>query len=456
MNRDASPYFYSTRDLLLMASLAALGGIASTYINLVGDFFQSLLGFAGTTQWAAGLHVLWLILAVGLVRKPGAGTVTGLLKGAVELFTGNTHGLLVVLVDVVAGVLVDLGLLPFGRRKGWLGYAAAGGLASASNVLVFQLFAAVPADILTYGVIGLVALAAFLSGVLFAGLLGKSLLNVLRSSGVVKDQAPGEPGRRVLGWVILAGAVLAAGLFGYLKLARSSGGSVEIKGAVSAPYAFEASDSTLALETAEIPRGGGQMTYRGYPLQKILEQAEPSELFDLVLLRGSDGYTFFISKSQLKDNAHLLLTVQGEGAGQVYNMVGPESKKAWVNGVAEIILVESRPLPISGPSGREAQFQPGAWVDEMDSTTLDVGNGPGKYQGVPFGLVLEEVFPQAAYQEIILNGPDGEQARLSREEVQSDHGLRIFLILEGQGPGYAAAHLSGEITLAELEGIQLR
>jgi hypothetical protein len=48
-------YYFSTRDLLMMAALAALGGVASIYINAVGDFFQSLLGFAGTTQWAAGL-----------------------------------------------------------------------------------------------------------------------------------------------------------------------------------------------------------------------------------------------------------------------------------------------------------------------------------------------------------------------------------------------------------------
>jgi hypothetical protein len=50
--------YFSTRDLLMMAALAALGGVAGTYINALGDVFQSVLGFAGTTQWAAGLHVL--------------------------------------------------------------------------------------------------------------------------------------------------------------------------------------------------------------------------------------------------------------------------------------------------------------------------------------------------------------------------------------------------------------
>ena len=83
---DQRRYYFSTRDLLMMAALAALGGVVSTYVNAIGDFFQSILGFAGTTQWAAGLHVLWLTLAVGLTGKQGAGTVTGILKGVSEQY----------------------------------------------------------------------------------------------------------------------------------------------------------------------------------------------------------------------------------------------------------------------------------------------------------------------------------------------------------------------------------
>ena len=59
-------YYFSTRDLMMMAALAAIGGVTSTYVNALGDVAQSFLGFAGTTQWAAGLHVLWLVLAAGL------------------------------------------------------------------------------------------------------------------------------------------------------------------------------------------------------------------------------------------------------------------------------------------------------------------------------------------------------------------------------------------------------
>ena len=139
-------YYFSTRDLLMMAALAALGGVTGTYISAAGRVVQSFVGIPGAMQWAAGLHVLWLTLAVGLTGKPGAGTVTGIVKGVVELLTGNPHGLLVLLIDVIAGILVDVGFLPFRDKDRMPGYLLAGGLASFSNVIVFQLFAVLPAD----------------------------------------------------------------------------------------------------------------------------------------------------------------------------------------------------------------------------------------------------------------------------------------------------------------------
>lgn len=176
--------YFSTRDLLMMAALAALGGVTGTYVNAIGDVVQSVVGLPGMTQWAAGLHVVWLTLAVGLTGRRGAGTVTGMLKGAVELMTGNTHGLFVLLVDVVAGVAVDLGFLPFRRLDSWAGFCLAGGLAAASNVLVFQLMASLPADLLAMGALAAVAAIASMSGVLFAGVLGRGLLEALRQAGV--------------------------------------------------------------------------------------------------------------------------------------------------------------------------------------------------------------------------------------------------------------------------------
>jgi len=64
-------YYFPTRDLLMMAVLAALGGIASTYIQTLANALHAALGFPGATQVLAGLHVIWIVLAVGLTGKEG-------------------------------------------------------------------------------------------------------------------------------------------------------------------------------------------------------------------------------------------------------------------------------------------------------------------------------------------------------------------------------------------------
>ena len=451
----AQRYYYTTRDLLLMAALAALGGISSTYINFIGDFFQSFLGFAGTTQWAAGLHVLWLVLAVGLTKKVGAGSITGILKGGVELFSGNTHGLLVVLVDLVAGFLVDLGILPFRRRDHWTTYALAGGLASASNVLVFQLFAAIPADILTFGLIGLIALVAFLSGVVFAGVLGSGLLVTLRRSGVVKDQPVQPLGNRARGVLLACALILIGGLFGYLKIARAGGGTVSVTGAVQSPYEFSPTMTAIQERAGSTQVDGLTRTYQGYPLGDILAEAEPEAKADLVLLQASDGYVFFISIEELEANPGIVLQSQGKGNGQTFNVAGPESKKAWVNGLIEIQVIQSVPLTL-WIQGNEYFFLASQWIDSMDSTKLDLGYGADKYQGVPLASLLDNLSPGLDDEcEVLAESTDGSQRSLTVNEIREDDGIRVYLNLSQGRVMYALAHLDGEVYLTELERIYI-
>lgn len=437
-----------------MAALAALGGISSTYINFIGDFFQSFLGFAGTTQWAAGLHVLWLILAVGLTKKTGAGTITGLLKGAVELFSGNTHGLLVLLVDLVAGILVDLGLLPFRKRDHWTAYALAGGLASASNVIVFQLFAAVPADILTYGLIALIALVAFISGVVFAGILGAGLLATLRRSGVVKDHQVQPLGKKARLFLFLSVSLLVVGLFGYLKIARAGGGTVIISGAVSSPYQFAPEETDLEEELLTSDAEGSTGSFQGFSLSKLLEKANPDSGADLVLLSASDGYDFFISFEELETNPGIGIQVQGKGENQTFNVVGPQSKKAWVNSLVEIRVIRSTPLEIL-VRGEGHSFVPADWVESMDSTNLDLGDGPAKYQGVSLRSIMDELAPGLTDGEVSFESLRGERWILLLGEIRADDGIRVFLDLGEGSVVYALAHQGGEVYLTDLERIEI-
>ena len=440
--------YFSTRDLLMMAALAALGGVVSTYVNAIGDFFQSIFGFAGTTQWAAGLHVLWLTLAVGLTRKQGAGTVTGILKGSVELLTGNTHGLLIVLIDVVAGLLVDLGFLPFKNKDSLPACCLAGGLASASNVFVFQLFASVPADTLAYGVVLLVGAVAFLSGIVFAGVLAWVLLNALRRAGVVKDRPPVLMGRRTYPIFLAVAVLLTVALTLYLRVALRGPSIVHIGGAVAAAYDYPQQHGDIVQITAT--------SYTGVPVQELLVRAQPEAGASLLLVRGSDGYAFFISMDEVRDNGDLLLSPQREGDDADYNIVGARNQKAWVRGVTELVVVGSATLEVSGALVKPVLYDPNDWQYNMDSTRLDVGDGSHKYQGVPLGLVLQAAEPDARATAVVVY-TDGEPLSYSLAEVLGDDDLRLFTIIGESDVTFALARLDdGQVLAARVTRIEVR
>jgi ABC-type thiamin/hydroxymethylpyrimidine transport system permease subunit len=447
-------YYFTTRDLLLIASLAALGGITSAYINAIGDLVQSALGFAGTTQWAAGLHVLWIVLAMGFVRKPGTGTTTGVLKGAVELLTGNTHGLLVVFVDIVAGVLVDFGFLPFKDKNKLSPYLIAGGLASASNVFVFQLFASLPADILAYGAILLVGTVAFVSGMIFAGILGYILINSLRNAGVVKDQEPRKIQRSTIWLVSILAIVLVFILGGYLKMTLKGPPKVSIGGDVTTAYEFPENNNEIELITVEASLRDVKTRYEGYPLLEIIKKAQPISDAHLVLLRSSDGYAFFITIQELNENPNIILAPSGTKDEAFYDVVGPLNSKAWVRSVGEIVLISLPLVEIGGAIENPIQYNPIDWQYQMDSANLDVGFGLNKYQGAPLNLILEEtqVSPEATKITLFNNQ---EQVNIPLDEIMKDKEIRLFSIMSGNEISFSVASMDGKVFINKITKIEV-
>jgi energy-coupling factor transport system substrate-specific component len=452
---DQKRYYFSTRDLLMMAALAALGGVTSTYLNALGDLFQSIFGFAGTTQWAAGLHVLWLTLAVGLTRKQGAGTITGLLKGGVELLTGNTHGLLVVLIDVVAGLMVDLGFLPFKNKDSLAAYCLAGGLAAASNVFVFQLFASVPADTLAYWVLLLVAAVALLSGVLFGGVLARALVSALRRAGVVKDSPPAPMSRKIYAVFLVTAGLLTVALALFLRQALRGPATVHIGGAVAETYDYPLEHDDLPLITAESSLRDVAASYTGVPIRDLIARAQPEAGASLLLVQGSDGYGFFIGMEEVIENEGLLLAPQGDGDDASYNVVGAENSKAWVRGTTELIVIEPATLAISGALGQAAPYDPDDWQFEMDSTRLDLGQGPKKYQGVSVGKVLQPMEPQPGATTVAIESEEG-AVSLQLFEVMEDDDLRLFTVIDGADIFFVIARMGGEVIADKVTSIEVQ
>jgi ABC-type thiamin/hydroxymethylpyrimidine transport system permease subunit len=173
--------FYTSHELSLIVILSAIGGGVSVPIGHASNLLNAVpfLPF-GTPQAVSGLHVIWILLAGVLIRKPGSSAVTGALKGLVELVLFSRHSVLVLLISAVEGAVMDVSLAILGRRNRASLYLSSG-LSSSSNVLVLWL---VVLRRLPLAVIAYMYAFSFASGALFAGYLARRALEIIWGAGL--------------------------------------------------------------------------------------------------------------------------------------------------------------------------------------------------------------------------------------------------------------------------------
>ncbi|MGI6308130.1 MAG: ECF transporter S component [Dethiobacteria bacterium] len=347
-------YYLSNRDLLIIAILSGIGGVMSTYVGYLGNFLNRLFGVPfGAGQFLSGLHIFWIILAAGLVRLPGAATAAGLLKGVIELFTGSTHGVAIVFVSLAQGLFVDLVLLLL-RRHSLPVYALAGGMGSASNVLVFQAlyFSGAPLSYILF-----IAGLSFFSGILFGGGFGHGVLEIVRQvrpfrlgtglAGSASQVSAKAFSRRlrVVGLVltILFAVVFSAGAVYYFAAIYESpwsGPECLVEGKVERPLNFQLS-RFAGQETTIVAELVGEVTYippeeyTGIPVKVILEAVLPKPEASLVKVIANDGYMVeFPLEEALSDEAMLL--IQENSALRL--IAGNYSGGYWVKQVNKFVV----------------------------------------------------------------------------------------------------------------------
>jgi len=452
---NQNKFYFSTRDLLIMAVLAALGGVASTYINALSDTVQAILGFAGASQWAAGLHVVWIVLAFAITGKPGTGTLTGLLKGAVELMSGNSHGVIILLIDLVAGLLVDFGFLIFRNKRNLLPYLIAGGLASGSNVLVFQIFATLPSNILAASAIALLFIVAFASGCVFAGIVPSLLIKSLTKSGVVRVEQPTQKSRKI-GWAVLAGVMVIAILMTvFLKIQLQGPEQLPVNGTVTTVYNFPDSAFPIKQTTRQMEYKGVLTEYTGYPLKAIIDAAGPDANADILLIEATDGYAFLLSFDELNSNDNIMIVQSGSGKSSTYDVVGPESSKAWIRGVARLTVIVSDQLVFRNASGNEYVFVSDDWLLDMDSTQISLPDGTQKLQGIAVWKVITAAFPGQTPDQVKFSNEQDDHT-LNWAELDQNDNLRLFTVIGEDSISYALAEMSGDVILFPVTQIDIQ
>jgi energy-coupling factor transport system substrate-specific component len=332
------------REIVLVALLASIGGVLSTYVGYIGNLINRLFGVPfGAGQLIAGLHVLWPILARLLIGKFGSGTLTGVTKGAIELLSGGTHGVVIVLVSFVEGLLVDLGMGIF-RRPSLLLTMLTAAIASASNVFIFQAiyFSGVsPVFILVMAALSLV------SGAFFGGYLGWDVRRFLIASRLVPQRTE-EPVSRGSSWwrrlltLTTVLALLAGGVYYYTSVYDpfSSPDSARIEGALLSPYTFCYSDwGERAVTIVAELRGSSTyippQEYTGVLLSLILEEGEPKEGAQTVRVIAEDGYEASFDLPAALEDEHMILSLDD---GRLRLIAAGYDGAYWVKRVSRIVV----------------------------------------------------------------------------------------------------------------------
>jgi ABC-type thiamin/hydroxymethylpyrimidine transport system permease subunit len=157
-----------TKNLAVILIFSALGSISSVLVGYAGCLLATftMLSFV-VPQLLSGLHVFWLVLTALIVPTRSSATATGALKGLIEAALFSHLGIFSFAVSLTEGIVVDL-VFALIKKRHKLSVYVAGGLSSASNLIIIQVFFLPTQPTLIYAS---AYFAAFLSGLLFGGYL---------------------------------------------------------------------------------------------------------------------------------------------------------------------------------------------------------------------------------------------------------------------------------------------
>jgi len=187
----AEKYYFSTKDLVMIAILCCLGAVVSTYVGYVGKAFGQMTGIPYGGQLLSGLHIFWIILVLVLVDKKGAGLLAGVLDNIVQFLLGSHLGFWVLPVGILQGLFAEIGFWPLKKYSRILAVVVAGALSSWSNLLVTQFAFNSFGGIYVFGTISLYAL---ISGIIFGGFLTYVIYKILQSAGILVKKEPAKSG----------------------------------------------------------------------------------------------------------------------------------------------------------------------------------------------------------------------------------------------------------------------
>lgn len=178
-------FSYSTRDIVIIAVIAAIAGVVNTGTGNLWYLANSSLGPLGGAL-LQGAFMWAYILAVWLVRKPGAALAIGIIETAVEILLGNAAGIGTLGWGISQGIAVEAVMAIGGYSKFGLWTAILAGAASSQfgtiwTAIFYGWDPAYASDVWMAVPINLI------SGAILSGLIGYYLATAIARTGLVRS-----------------------------------------------------------------------------------------------------------------------------------------------------------------------------------------------------------------------------------------------------------------------------
>lgn len=182
--KKKSIFAYTTSEIVLLAVLGVVFGVANVFLGALPQWGGALLGplFAGLL---GGFVQISQVLGGYIVRRPGAATLTMMINVAVQFLAGNPAGIILFPFGFAQGFGAELAFMLFGYKRFdlWV-MLLAGGLASVGSQLMFVLF--FTWDPTTGSYLASVVIA-FIAGVIEGGLIAYLLGKALERTGLISN-----------------------------------------------------------------------------------------------------------------------------------------------------------------------------------------------------------------------------------------------------------------------------
>jgi energy-coupling factor transport system substrate-specific component len=176
---------YTTRDIVIIAVIAAITGVVNTGVGNLWSMLNTSLGPLGGAL-LQGAFMWAYILAMWLVRKPGAALLVGIIEAATEILLGNVAGVGTLGWGLLQGIGVEAVMAICGYTRYGLLPALMAGAASSQFGTVWTsiLFGWDPG---TAKDVWLAVPINLVSGALLSGLIGYLLAKAVARTGLIRS-----------------------------------------------------------------------------------------------------------------------------------------------------------------------------------------------------------------------------------------------------------------------------